>query len=271
MPAKDLWIYDYNCSDYQEWKDTSAHLWNVEYGTPYEASEFIEQAYAAGNCFVVLEEADNYLPTKTPAIQRFVNTARNRGIGCWVSAKRPKAVPPLYRTRFDYLCLFRCTLVDDQEYLEDWVGTGKGSLNVLRTLGLGEFILVNTNTGEISQPMKLDAGDGSYKEEDERIPEKRGKGEKSPDTKLYKDIGGIQVMLVSEKQVNDMYPKAHFHLGAHDLDMEEIPDRTAWIADVPEKDKIMSHVLTERRLMAGGMSHKKAHLEANKTFNTDKL
>lgn len=147
-----LLIFDYNVNDYQEFIPLkSIGVWNNQSGLVKETDEFIEMVYKKGNCFVVLEEADNYLNAPSVVCERFVNTARNRGIGCVVIGKRAKAVKPIYRTRFNYLVLFRNTLPDDIEYLEEWAGTGKGSLKELRKLEQGEHLIVNLDTGEIEK------------------------------------------------------------------------------------------------------------------------
>lgn len=173
-PDDVLWVFDYNKYDYAMLRDTNAHLWENETGTPEEAEQFIERAYAkkeeylndkvppyAGWTFVVLEEADNYLPKKLPGITRFVNTARNRAIGFMVSAKRAKSVPPIYRTRFDYIIAFHSTLPEDIEYIARWIGIYENKEEydkldkLLRSMGKGEYIICDTNAGEISPPQKL--------------------------------------------------------------------------------------------------------------------
>jgi hypothetical protein len=154
IPQDMCYIYDFNRNDYQEFKQKQK-LWQVQYASQNEIEEFLHIVYAEGNCFCVLEEADNYLLYPSEFIRQFVNTARNRGIGCMVSAKRAKAVQPVFRTRFTHLVLFRCTIPEDIAYLESWAGTGKGSLSLLRNLEQGQHVIVDLTHQEISEVKKL--------------------------------------------------------------------------------------------------------------------
>jgi len=155
MPRKrQIYIYDFT-NEYTEFKQNNVHVWAVKRGTQEEIEDFIGFVYAKGNCTVVLSECDNYLAMNSPVLLAFTTTARNRGINFIVDAKRAKAVKPSYRTRFNRLILFQCTLVDDIEYLEDWVGQGKGCLSMLRNLTQGQYIEVNLDTDEISDVKRL--------------------------------------------------------------------------------------------------------------------
>lgn len=153
MPQELVYIYDFNNTDYQVFQ--KANLWNTRFASQSEIEEFLKIVYSKGNSYTILEEADNYLLFPSEIIRRFVNTARNRGIGAIVNAKRAKAVKPTFRTRFNFLVLFQNTLSDDIEYLEKWAGIGKGGLEKLRSLGNGEHIIINLDTQEISEVKKL--------------------------------------------------------------------------------------------------------------------
>ncbi len=154
IPKDRAYIYDFNRNDYQEFKNTQ-NLWNVNYASQKEIEQFLKIVYGKGNCFTVLEEADNYLLYPSDFIRQFVNTARNRGIGCIVNAKRAKAVQPVYRTRFTHLVLFRCIIPEDIDYLESWAGTGKGSLALLRGLEQGQHVIIDLTHQQISEVKKL--------------------------------------------------------------------------------------------------------------------
>jgi len=155
IPAPRVFILDYNVNDYQDFIPTAASVWSVKTGTRREIDEFLNIVYKRGNCFAVLEEADNYLRSPSPTAQRFVNTARNRNIGCFVNVKRAKSIPPQFRTRFNRLVLFKVTLQDDIDYLEDWTGTESGSLSLLRDLDLGEHIIVDLDDQTVSDIKRL--------------------------------------------------------------------------------------------------------------------
>jgi len=148
-------IYDFNQEFTEETKKAGMGVWLVQRGTTAEAEDFVQMAYNAGNCTVVLSESDNYLRAPSPVIKAFVTTGRNRGINAIVDAKRPMSVPPDYRGRFNKLVLFRTTLPDDIEYLEKWAGTGKGSLQLLTTLEQGEFVIIDTDEQSTSPVKKL--------------------------------------------------------------------------------------------------------------------
>lgn len=154
FPDGKVYIYDFNRNDYQEFIKIQ-NIWQVEYASQKEIEAFLRIVYERGNCFTILEEADNYLLYPSDFIRQFVNTARNRGIGCIVNAKRAKAVQPVYRTRFTHLVLFRCIIPEDLEYLESWSGTGKGSLGFLRNLEQGEHVIVDLAHQEVSEVKKL--------------------------------------------------------------------------------------------------------------------
>ena len=154
FPRNKVYIYDFNRNDYQEFAKTQ-HLWQVNFASQREIEEFLHIVYNQGNCFCILEEADNYLLYPSDFIRQFVNTARNRGIGCIVNAKRAKACQPVYRTRFTHLVLFRCIIPEDVEYLESWAGTGRGSLSMLRGLEQGQHVIVDLTHQEISEVKKL--------------------------------------------------------------------------------------------------------------------
>lgn len=167
IPAGRAYIYDFNRNDYQEFVK-SQNIWMVDYANQKEIEHFLRAVYSIGNCFTVLEEADNYLLYPSDFIRQFVNTARNRGIGCMVNAKRAMAVQPVFRTRFTNLVLFRCIIPEDIAYLEKWAGTGKGSLEFLHSIGctcetpdnctcgkVGEHVVVNLAHQKISEVKKL--------------------------------------------------------------------------------------------------------------------
>lgn len=159
IPMHRLAILDYNANDYQEYakKSCKAAVWNVETGLQKEIEKFISQVYRSGNCTAVLSESDNYLTSQTPLMKQFVTTGRNRGINAIVDGKRPKSVPPNYRTRFNYLVLFQTSAPEDLDYLEKWIGCESGHLSALGvpTLAQGEHIIVNLDTHEISEIKKL--------------------------------------------------------------------------------------------------------------------
>lgn len=154
IPQGRAYILDFNCNDYQEFLKNQ-NLWNVRFGTQEEIEEFMKIPYGQGNCFCVLEEADNYLYYETGMVRRFVLTARNRGIGAFVSAKRAKAVKPVYRNRFTHLILFHNDLSEDIAYLENWAGYDRGRLEYLRKLQVGEHVIIDMTKNTISDVKKL--------------------------------------------------------------------------------------------------------------------
>ena len=84
-----------------------------------------------------------------------VTTGRNRGINAIVDAKRPMSVKPAYRGRFNRLILYQTTLQDDIEYIEDWIGSGRGSMAKLKELKNGEFIEVDLDQQTVSDVKRL--------------------------------------------------------------------------------------------------------------------
>jgi hypothetical protein len=148
-------IYDFTA----EYKDLAQQknmaIFAVQRGNAEEIGIFANHVYNLGNCTVILSEADNYLRMNQPVLLALVTTGRNRGINAIVDAKRPMSVRPEYRGRFNHLVLFQTTLPDDIDYLEQWAGTGKGSLEILRDLEQGEHIHINTDTQEMSGIKRL--------------------------------------------------------------------------------------------------------------------
>jgi hypothetical protein len=142
MPKGSCCIYDFNRNDYQEFS-IKQNYWQVQTGSQTETEDFMNLVYAHGNTFCVFDEADNYFLYPSEEIRKFVNTARNRGIGAMVNAKRAKAIQPVYRNRFTHLILFRVSMPEDIRYLEQWVGCEKGRLDILRNLGVGQHIEVD--------------------------------------------------------------------------------------------------------------------------------
>jgi len=158
-----VFILDFNCNDYQEYakrKDNEVMIWNVKTGNLQEIEKALHIPYEAGNCTVVCSESDNYIRNETPFLRQFVTTGRNRGINALVDGKRPKSVPPDYRSRFNKLVLFQTSLPEDQEYLEDWAGQPKGSFAMLSTLQNGQHIIVDTDNQTVSDVKKLNLGGG---------------------------------------------------------------------------------------------------------------
>jgi len=149
IPSSKLYIYDFNVNDYQDFK--KAHLWDVEEGSQKEIEAFMKEVYAKGNCFAVFEESDNYFLYPSEFIRRFVNTARNRGIGAMVNCKRAKSIQPVYRNRFTSLVVFRTTIPEDIIYMEQWAGVEKGELEYVRNLPQGDHIHVDLVHGNISE------------------------------------------------------------------------------------------------------------------------
>lgn len=161
IPAGKVYIFDYNQNDFNDFIKTQ-HVWHNQSGSIEEFEHFIQIPYDAGNCMVVLEEADNYLASSTPIIRRFVTTARNRGCGMMVSCKRAKSILPQYRARFTHLILFHNDLIDDIQYIEEWIGIrkekekAKALETTLRSLALrGEYIEVNLIESSISGVKRL--------------------------------------------------------------------------------------------------------------------
>jgi hypothetical protein len=148
-------IYDFT----NEYTDLAVkkhiHVWQVRRGTQEEMEEFIGRVYKVGNMTAILSESDNYLGMNSPVLLAFVTTGRNRGINAIVDAKRPMSVKPAFRGRFNRLVLFATQLPSDIEYLEEWAGTGKGSLLMLPTLKQGEFIEVDLDNQTISEVKRL--------------------------------------------------------------------------------------------------------------------
>lgn len=157
MPPYSCCIFDFNRNDYTEFIKNQ-NYWQVESGSQHETEQFLDTVYAVGNTTVILDESDNYLLYPSEKIRKFVNTARNRGIGAFVNAKRAKAVKPVYRNRFTDLILFHIAIPEDIRYLEEWAGVEKRRLEVLRDLQNGEYItvdLTNSIISEIHKPIKI--------------------------------------------------------------------------------------------------------------------
>ena len=157
IPKNLCCIYDFNRNDYQEFEKIQ-NLWNVESGSQIETEEFMDRVYTNGNLICVFDESDNYFSYPSENIRKFVNTARNRGIGAFVNAKRAKAIQPVYRNRFTHLVIFRVTIPEDIKYLESWAGAQKGEFELLRSLKTGEHIVVDLEHSEISEiqaPLRL--------------------------------------------------------------------------------------------------------------------
>jgi len=153
--SRKTYVYDF-AHDYADLaKKSNIMVYAVKHGTQEEIEEFIQLVYKEGNCTVVLSESDNYLQMTSPVLLAFVTTGRNRGINCILDGKRPMAVKPSYRGRFNRLVLFATQLPADLEYLEDWCGTEKGGMDVLRTLETGQFIEVDLDKQIISGVKKL--------------------------------------------------------------------------------------------------------------------
>jgi len=134
------YILDYTGVDYREFEDKCWYFQPTK-GTLGEIEDFIEIVMQIGNVTVVMDEADNYFSVDSPVLRRFVTIARNRGIGAVIIGKRPKAILPIYRTRFNQLVIFRTELQEDKKYLKDWVGIEKHDLRRLSSLGIGECLV----------------------------------------------------------------------------------------------------------------------------------
>ena len=156
MPnSREVWIYDFTDEYRDLLKKKNIHIWQVKRGTLDEAEDFTQRAYSRGNLTVIYSEADNYLAMNSPVLLAMVTTGRNRGINFVVDAKRPMSVKPAYRGRFNKLVLFRTTLQDDIEYIEDWIGQGRGSMEGLKSLEQGQYIEVDLDNQEVSEIQKL--------------------------------------------------------------------------------------------------------------------
>lgn len=156
IPAKrHVYIYDFTHEYLDLAKRVNIDVWPVKTGLIDEFERFIEIPFSRGNCTVILSESDNYLNKDSPVIKQFVTTGRNRGIGALVDCKRPKGVLPQYRVRFNDLVMFQTNLPESIEYLEDWCGTGRGSLEILRTLKQGEFIQCDLDEQVLSGKKRL--------------------------------------------------------------------------------------------------------------------
>lgn len=155
IPKNACCILDYNRNDYQEFIKNQ-HVWNVQTGSQKEIETFMNTVYKQGNMFTVFEEGDCYFLYPSEDIRKFVNTARNRGIGAFVSCKRAKSIQPVYRNRFTHLVLFRTSLPEDIRYLEQWVGVPKGGLDHLKNLKVGQHVicdLITSTVSEIQEPI----------------------------------------------------------------------------------------------------------------------
>lgn len=149
-------IYDFTNEYGDLAKKNNVGVWQVKRGTQEEIEDFATFCYNRGNCTVILSESDNYLQMSSPVLLALVTTGRNRGINAMVDGKRPMAVKPSYRGRFNKLILFQTSLVPDIEYIEDWVGAERDSLKeTLKTLKQGEFLECDLDTQEISEVKRL--------------------------------------------------------------------------------------------------------------------
>jgi len=153
--SRQVYIYDLTHEYTDLAKKKNIHVWSVKTGLIDEFEEFIEIPFNHGNCNVVLSESDNYLNKDSPVIKQFVTTGRNRGIGCISDFKRPKGVMPQYRVRYNDVVMFQTNLPESIEYLEDWCGTGRGSLEMLRTLKQGEYIQCDLDEQTLSGKKRL--------------------------------------------------------------------------------------------------------------------
>ena len=154
VPPDRLFIFDFTGKDYQDLAD-QANIYLVNTGSREEIEEFLTYIYQRGNCTAVLSESDNYMRLESPIMKAFVTTGRNRGINAIIDGKRPMSVLPAYRSRFNYLVLFATQLPEDIEYLERWTGTGKGSLDFLNTMELGEHVIFDLDRQKLSEIQKL--------------------------------------------------------------------------------------------------------------------
>jgi hypothetical protein len=153
--TRQVFIYDF-ANDYAEFdKAKNIAVYHVRTGTLEEWENFASFVYNAGNCTVVIAEVDNYLRMNSPITLALVTTGRNRGVNLMGDGKRPMSVKPDYRTRFNRLIMFRTSLPSDIEYLEDWTGQGRDSLQILKTLEQGEFIEADLDKETISPIKKL--------------------------------------------------------------------------------------------------------------------
>jgi hypothetical protein len=156
IPAtRKVYVYDMTQEYLDLAKKPNIDVWPVQTGLIQEFENFLQIPYRRGNCTVVCSEADNYLNKDSPGIKQFVTTGRNRGIGAIVDCKRPKGVMPQYRVRFNDLVMFQTNLPESIEYLEDWCGTGRGSLEILRTLKQGEYIICDLDEQTLSGKKRL--------------------------------------------------------------------------------------------------------------------
>ena len=154
-PSRPVYIYDFTYEYGDLVKKKNVAVYQVMTGSPREIEEFAGHVYDRGNNTTILSESDNYLQSTAPILLALVTTGRNRGINVIVDAKRPMSVRPAWRGRFNRLIMFQTTLPDDIEYLEEWAGTGPGSLAKLRELKQGEFIEFNLDTQEMSEIKRL--------------------------------------------------------------------------------------------------------------------
>jgi len=149
-------IYDFTNEYMYLSKKNNIGVWQVRRGTQEEIEDYATYVYNRGNCTAVLSESDNYLQFNSPVLLALVTTGRNRGINAIVDGKRPMAVKPSYRGRFNKLILFQTTLVPDIEYIEEWVGAEKHSMvETLKTLKQGEYIECDLDAQEISEIKRL--------------------------------------------------------------------------------------------------------------------
>lgn len=152
IPKDRLKIIDYNCNDYQDFKRAGVEVLSFVSGNTEDIDRFIWRQYQKGNIFLVCEESDNYLSQPSQAATRFVNTGRNRGCGAIMNFKRAKSVKPQFRTRFNSIVAFQSTLPEDIRYLEDWAGLNKGTLEHLRKLKQGEYVVIDLDNQTIDEP-----------------------------------------------------------------------------------------------------------------------
>ena len=153
--SREVWIYDFTSEYLDLVKQKNVNVWAVKRGTLEEVEDFTARAYRRGNLTVVYSESDNYLAMQSPVLLAMVTTGRNRGINGIIDAKRPMSVKPAYRGRFNKLILFQTTLMDDIEYIEEWIGQGRGTMTYLKNLKLGEYIEVDLDLQTVSGIKRL--------------------------------------------------------------------------------------------------------------------
>lgn len=126
---------------------------------PFDKSEdsfkfFLKNVYVFNNFVLIIEEVERYAYSHhiPLPLRKFIDTGRHKGIGVYVTIRRPARTHKDILSNADHIFMFHQHLHTDIDYLKEWVGE---KAETIKDLAPYNFLHFDDRTGKTVQREKV--------------------------------------------------------------------------------------------------------------------